>query len=326
MNYTNPTGILLINLGTPQAPDVPDVRKYLSAFLKDKRVIDLPSPWRQLLVNGLILPFRPKFSAHAYRQIWSEDGSPLLVYSQRLAKALGDELGEDYAVALGMRYGKPSIRAALDELNRKNCKTIKILPLFPQYSSAATGSAIEKTVVELIKYHHIPSVSWSNSFYNHDGFINAWKEVYSEQVLPAKPEMWIFSYHGLPVRQLKKGGDCYQKQCYATSQLLAQAFQLTQEQYRVGFQSRLGRTPWITPYTDQLLHELASQGIKHIGMVCPSFVADCLETLEEIGIRAKQQWLQLGGSQFTLLPCLNDHPAWVRGLKKILFEGKFSYT
>lgn len=347
MQYTTPTGIILINLGTPKAADTASVRAYLAEFLNDPRVIDLPSPFRQLLVKGFILPFRPKRSARAYQQIWQPEGSPMLINSQKLINALSVELQENFIVTLGMRYGQPSIGAALEAMKKKNCHKIILLPLFPQYASASTGSAIEKILRELQSYRNFPSVQWINSFYNHAGFIEAWNQIFTEQTHSHKlPEMWVFSYHGLPVRQLNQSGCstnsclgqrkcenlssqttmCYRQQCFITSRLLAQTFQLKPEQYRVSFQSRLGRTPWTTPYTDQLLIELAEQGIKHIGMLCPSFVTDCLETLEEIGIRAKQQWFQLGGTEFTLLPCLNDHPAWVQGLKKILFEGDFSYT
>ncbi len=212
-----------------------------------------------------------------------------------------------------------------------------MLPLFPQYSSAATGSALEKTLSLVQKLTDIPAVTICNSFYDHPGFINAWKAIVNQHAPVTNPDMWIFSYHGLPVRHLKKRGcntncsnradcgvvsranyQCYRRQCFATSQLLAQALGLSPQQYRIGFQSRLGRTPWIKPYTDHLLPELAKQGVKHLAVVCPSFVTDCLETLEEIGIRARQQWHSLGGAEFTLLPCLNSHPAWVECLSSLV--------
>ena len=332
------TGVLLINLGTPAGPDKKNVRAYLAEFLGDKRVIDLPAPWRQILVKACILPFRPKQSAHAYQQIWTTEGSPLLVNSRQTAQALAAALGEDYEVALGMRYGQPSIAAALRRLQEQKCQKLLILPLFPQYSSAATGSAVEKTFSELQKNIDIPSVTLLNAFFAHPAFIDAWQSLITSHAPPEKPDMWIFSYHGLPVRQLDKRGcdtaaclsgadcatptagnyQCYRRQCLVTSQLLAQSLGLAAHQYRTAFQSRLGKTPWITPYTDHLLTELSAQGVKHIAVACPSFVADCLETLEEIGIRARAQWLSLGGSQLTLLPCLNAHPAWIQGLCNII--------
>ncbi len=333
-NAKRRVGVLLINLGTPAGPDKRRVRDYLAEFLNDPRVIDLPAPLRQLLVYGLILPFRPKVSAHAYRQIWTKEGSPLLLYSQQLAHSLNVALGETFVVELGMRYGQPGIAAALRRLRERGCQKLLILPLFPQYSSAATGSALEKTLTELQKNTDIPDVRWINSFFDHTGFIQAWKSLITRHAPVEQPEMWIFSYHGLPVRHLNKRGCatseclahthcaeandsnhlCYRRQCFATSRLLAEALKLSPSRYRVAFQSRLGRTPWITPYTDHLLTELAAQGIKRIAIVCPSFVADCLETLEEIGIRGRAQWHSLGGDRFHLLPCLNADGEWVKAL------------
>lgn len=341
MSLQQKTGVLLINLGTPAGADRKSVRAYLAEFLSDKRVIDLPTPLRQLLVQGFILPFRPKTSAHAYQQIWTQKGSPLLLHSQQLAADLAAALGENYSVALGMRYGQPDIASALRQL--QNCQKLLILPLFPQYSSAATGSALAKTFSEIQKNLQIPMITVLNSFFDHPAFIQAWQTIITEHAPPEKPDLWIFSYHGLPIRHLDKNGcdtqaclsrsecslatsenqQCYRRQCLATSQLLAQSMGLTADQYRVAFQSRLGRTPWITPYTDHLLTEIAAQGVKRIAVICPSFVTDCLETLEEIGIRARQQWLNLGGTQFTLLPCLNTHSAWIQGLREIVHSGKY---
>lgn len=332
------TGVLLINLGTPAGSDKKNVRAYLSEFLQDRRVIDLPTPLRQLLVQSLILPFRSQSSAHAYQKIWTSAGSPLLLHSQALVKALGIALGENYDVVLGMRYGQPNIAAALNELKKRKCQRLLIFPLFPQYSSAATGSALEKTFAELQKNMDIPSIEMFHSFYDHPAFIEAWKTVILENAPLEKPDLWVFSYHGLPIRHLDKRGcqtsdclarescipltlhneACYRRQCFQTSQLLGEALGLTPREYRVAFQSRLGRTPWITPYTDHMLIALAQQGIKHVAIVCPSFVADCLETLEEIGLRAREQWHRLGGTHLTLIPCLNAHNAWVHGLAKMI--------
>jgi protoporphyrin/coproporphyrin ferrochelatase len=337
---SNRTGVLLINLGTPAAPDKKSVRAYLAEFLHDRRVIDLPALWRYLLVEALILPFRPQWAAQAYQQIWTSAGSPLLVYSQQLAQQLAAKLGENYLVALGMRYGKPDLISAIHYLKQHGCRRWVVMPLFPQYASAVTGSALEKTLHELQQWAEIPQVKLFNSFYDHPGFIKAWRAVVQENLPAESPDVWIFSYHGLPIRQLDKRGcdttaclagvhcvaetvhnhSCYRRQCFATSQLLAQALGLAPHQYRVSFQSRLGRTPWITPYTDRLLPELAATGVKKIAVVCPSFVVDCLETLEEIGIRARNQWQQLGGTQFTLIPCLNHHPVWIEGLVNIVSD------
>ena len=330
------TGVLLINLGTPEAPDIQSVRAYLAEFLSDPYVIDLPAVLRSLLVRGLILPFRPKTSSNAYRQIWTPEGSPLLYHSQQLTNALGRALGSEYEVVLGMCYGQPSIASALGILQAKNCSKLLILPLFPQYASATTESAIAKTLTLLRRISDQPQITVCPSFFDHPAFIDAWKNLMTEHAPPEPPEIWIFSYHGLPIRQLQKRGcdpkacdcdalnnsgsaaSCYRRQCFATTKLLAESLSLKPEEYRVAFQSRLGRTPWIAPYTDHLLAELASQGVKRVAIACPSFVADCLETLEEINIRAREQWRQLGGTHFTLFPCLNSHEDWVNGLKKLV--------
>jgi ferrochelatase len=329
------TGILLINLGTPDQPDVPSVRKYLREFLSDPRVIDLPTPARWLLLNLIILPFRPKQSSEAYQQIWTEQGSPLLINSQNLVDAVAKKLGNDYQVVLGMRYGNPSIPSALEQL--KHCQQIKVLPLFPQYSSAATGSAIEKVLCTVAMQWNTPSISIINSFYDQPQFIAAYAKIIEKNLAEKKPDLLLFSYHGLPERHIKKSecqaacdlrnacpdmnndnSYCYRAQCYATSKLLAQQLGLQEDQYITTFQSRLGRVPWIQPYTDNELPKLIKQGIKNIAVACPSFTADCLETLEEIGLRAKQQWQELGGESFTLIPCLNDDEAWVESIISLI--------
>lgn len=332
------TGILLINLGTPDHCDPPSVRRYLKEFLSDPRVIDLPYSLRWLLLHAVILPFRPKKTAEAYQQIWSE-GSPLLKHSEALRDALRKKLGEQYCVALGMRYGNPSIASALEEL--KDCERLIILPLFPQYSSAATGSALEKTLSLLSQHWNIPEIITVSDFYEDAGFIQAYADVIRDAIAGKKIDLVLFSYHGLPERHIKKSGCvkscvneacpkidsenrfCYRAQCYATSHALAKSLGLAPEQYAVSFQSRLGRTPWIKPYTDELLVRLIQKGIRHIAVACPSFVADCLETLEEIGIRGKEQWKQLGGETFVLVPCLNGDAGWVEKLMQRYFLKAF---
>lgn len=317
-------GILLLNLGTPEAPTKRAVRRYLREFLSDPRVIDLPAPLRWLLVNGAVLPFRPQKTAQAYRQIWTHEGSPLLINGQALRDSLASALGNGYRVALGMRYGQPSIESAIQTLLNQGCQKLIVLPLFPQYSSAATGSALEKTLHILQKQRDIVPFHVLSSFHDHPAFIHAWRTVVEEHKPKTEPDLWLLSYHGLPARHVHSGPceseschpQCYRRQCAFTSQQLAQSMQWTPTQYRTAFQSRLGPTPWITPYTDHLLIEAAQQGVKSIAVICPSFVSDCLETLEEIGIRAREQWQSLGGETFTLIPSLNAHPAWVSALHR----------
>lgn len=320
-------GLLVINLGTPDNADVTSVRRYLREFLSDKRVIDLPYLLRTLLVNAFILPFRSKKSAHAYQSIWTTEGSPLLCYSRNLVEQLQVHLETEFKVVLGMRYGKPSISQALNDL--KDCDSLTILPLYPQYSSAATGSSIEEAMNLLASREVIPSLKIIRDFFKHPAYVKA--QAQSIKNHQNNPEYILFSYHGLPERQVLKSGcatvcadicptisdsnqGCYKAQCHETSRLLAQELGLDTDQYSSAFQSRLGKTPWIKPYTDEMLNKLASKGIKHLTVACPSFVTDCLETLEEIGIQAKQQWLDLGGKELTLIPCMNDDPLWVQAI------------
>ncbi|RUR20070.1 ferrochelatase [Legionella sp. km535] len=324
-------GLLLINLGTPDSTDVSAVKTYLSEFLTDKRVIDLPVLLRYVLVYLIILPFRAKKSAHAYQSIWTEQGSPLLIHNQQIANQLQLKLGADFKVVLGMRYGSPSILNALNQL--KECESITILPLYPQYSSAATGSSIEEVMRLLAKQEVIPSITIIRDFFQHPSYINAQTKVISHHM--DEDDFLLFSYHGIPERQVQKSGcktvcqeacptvssinqGCYKAQCHETSRLLASALNLTENQYTTSFQSRLGKTPWIKPYTDELLSELIAKGIKNLAVVCPSFVTDCLETLEEMGIRTREQWLKLGGKKFTLIPCMNDDPDWISAIIELI--------
>lgn len=321
-------GILLINLGTPDAPTPRAVRRYLKEFLADPRVINLTAPLRYLFLYGIILPFRPKRSARAYREIWTNHGSPLLVNGYQLVEKLQQQLGENYHVSLGMRYGQPSLEEALASV--AECQELTILPLYPQYSSAATGSSIEKTLSILAKMQTVPSLHLIREFYQHPGFIIP----QSEQIKPylAAHDHLLLSFHGIPEQQLSshcqticadqcpapcfanKNTSCYRAQCFATSQAIATQLNLSAENYSVAFQSRLGRIEWIKPYLETTLMTLVERGIKRLAVSCPSFVADCLETLEEIEIRAAAQWQALGGEQLTLIPALNAQDAWVKGI------------
>lgn len=312
-------GVLLINLGTPDAPTPKAVRIFLKEFLSDNRVIDLPWLIRWILVNFFILPFRPKKSAKNYEVIWQNTGSPLLFHSKQLQKSLQQKLDNNFVVELAMRYGNPDIQTTLDKLIAKQIERLIIIPLFPQYSSAATGSVIEKIMTILKSSKSFPDIYIHSSFYCDNNFIQAYAEVIRSKLSNHHFEKMIFSYHGLPVRQLHNIPEHYnyQKQCFITSELLAKELNLSSQQYLTSFQSRVGRTEWIKPYTDVVLTELAQQGIKHIAIACPSFVTDCLETLEEIGIRAKEQWRKLGGETLALIPCLNSNDKWVEALKEM---------
>ncbi|HZH03440.1 MAG TPA: ferrochelatase [Myxococcaceae bacterium] len=330
-----PQGLLLVNLGTPDAPRTREVRAYLREFLSDPRVIDIPAVGRWLLLNLVILPFRPAKSAEAYRKVWTEAGSPLAVYTADLARAVQDRLGQAVAVEWGMRYGKPSIRDAVTRLRDRGVSSVTVLPLYPQYASSSGGSTLEAVYAELGRQWNVMPVRAIGAFYDDPGFLRAFTEVIAPSLKESPPEQVLFSFHGLPERQIRKSDltgahclsserccdaiipanrNCYRAQCFFTARALAERLRLPPSGFSVAFQSRLGRTPWIRPYTDEVIPELARKGIKRLAVVCPSFVADCLETLEEIGIRAKESFREAGGEVLTLVPSLNAHPAWVEAV------------
>lgn len=325
------TGILLINLGTPDSPTPPDVKKYLQEFLMDPLVIDIPSVFRFLLVYGIITPRRSHTSAEAYQQIWTDRGSPLLFHTEDLCAGVKNELGDSFQVEFAMRYGSPSIQKGLESLS--TCDEIFAIPLYPQYSLAASESSIIATNKAAMKLGLLEKVSFIGAFYDEAFFLDSFESVIRKHWDPS--EFLLFSYHGLPEHQISKipanqstcfkntnccdqpseaTATCYRRQCFETTGSIASKLNLKESQYITSFQSRLGRRPWIKPYTDELLPEIAKRGFKKISVVCPSFVADCLETLEEIQIRAKDDWLNLGGEDLKLIPCLNSEPAWVSAL------------
>jgi protoporphyrin/coproporphyrin ferrochelatase len=335
-----PTGVLLLNLGTPDSPGVGDVRRYLREFLSDPRVIDIHPIARWLLLNAVILPFRPAKSAVAYAKVWSStDGSPLLYHSKNLTEKVAAQLGPDYVVELAMRYGEPSIPSVLEKLLARDLRQLILVPLFPQYSAAATGSALDRIYEIIGKRWNVPPMSAVGPFFDDPGFIAAFVEVTQRHLDSFKPDYVLFSYHGLPERQIEKSDPtgahclksesccdsmvpanryCYRAHCYATTRAMVAQLGLSADRHGVAFQSRLGRTPWIRPYTDVVLDELAKAGKKRLAVLCPAFVADCLETVEEIGMRAKEQWLGAGGEDLLLVPSLNAEPAWVDAVVKLV--------
>ncbi len=321
-------GVLLVNVGTPDDPSVASVRRYLAEFLSDPRVLDMPAPARWLLLNAVILPFRPKKSAHAYQQIWTERGSPLLLNTQAQVDAVQRAM-PDVVVRLGMRYGNPSLASALREFDGLGVKDITVVPMYPQYALASTETAAEawrKLLGEraseakvLPEFHALP------------GFIEASAANVKETVARIDADYVLFSYHGLPVHQhagLSKPGcaaqdgecpalgaenaRCYRAQCFATTRALAASAGVAK--YSTAFQSRLKGTKWIRPFTDEVLVTLAQQGVKRLAVACPSFVADCLETLEEIGLRAAATFKEAGGEVLALVPAVNAHPVFIDAL------------
>jgi ferrochelatase len=303
-------------------------------------VIDLPAPARWALVQLVIAPFRSSRSAEAYRKVWTPQGSPLLVHGLALRDALRARLAGRFQVELAMRYGRPTIAAALDAFRAAAVDRIVVLPLYPQYSSAATGSSVERVQELAGKANDVPFLSFVPAFHDHPAFVDAQAEVAREPLAAFRPDRVLFSYHGLPERQVVRsdatGGahclrsasccdalvaanrNCYRAQCFSTSRALAARLGLAPDRWEVAFQSRLGRTPWIRPYTDERVTALARAGTRRLAVLVPSFVADCLETLEEIGIRARESFRAAGGEDLLAVPCVNAHPAFVEGLARYL--------
>lgn len=333
------TGVLLVNLGTPDSPRVPDVRRYLREFLMDGRVIDIPAWQRFLLVQGIIAPFRAPKSAAEYEKLWTESGSPLLIYGEKIRDMLQAALGGEFQVELGMRYQNPSIREALDKFALRSLKKLVVVPLYPQYASASTGSSIEKVIDELRRMETIPRLEIVSQFFDHPLYLETFAEIGRNYMSKKDYDHFLFTYHGLPERQIRKSSTgycqlsskccsvlhernryCYRAQCYETTRLLVQRLGIEEGRYTVCFQSRLGRDPWIKPYTDKVIDELAVQGVKRILAFSPSFVADCLETTVEIGETYYEQFVEKGGEWLDLANSLNDHPLWVDCLKDLVLN------
>ena len=338
-NNKENTAVLMINLGTPVAPNTTEVRTYLRELLSSDRVLDINPFLRWLLLNIFILPFRPKKTAKAYKKIWLEEGSPLMVYSQKLKKSLTEQFAtENIIVELAMQCGEPSIKNALDRLRAKQYSRILVLPMYPQYASSTFGGAIEDLYREIINDWNMPQLQIVPPFFSDSLFIEAWAKV-GLPYLDHNHDHVLFSFHGLPIRHLKKSdisGNwcknnkeccliltnqnkyCYSAHCHETSKLIAEKLNLDKEKWSVSFQSRFGREEWVKPYTEQHLKELAQRGIKRVVVFCPSFVSDCLETLEEIGIQAAENFQKCGGEELLLVPSLNDHPEWIKSISSII--------
>ena len=336
-------GVLLVNLGTPDSPRTPDVRRYLNEFLTDARVVDMPAALRYPLFRGLVVPLRAPKSAKIYQQLWNEErGSPLLYHGLDLQEKVRAALGPDYVVAFGMRYQNPSIEKALQELYDAAVDRIIVLPLFPQYAAASTGSVQEKVMDLVRKWWVVPSISFISSFADNPGFIASFAALGKAEMAKREYDHVVFSYHGIPERHVLKGSFqgycqlckccntynknnryCYRAQCFATSRLLAQAMNLADDQYTVSFQSRLQsrlRDPWLQPYTDEVLKEMPARGIKNVLAFSPAFVADCLETTIEVGEEFRELFEEAGGAHWQLVPSLNSNPQWVEAVVGMIRE------
>ena len=329
-------GVLLINLGTPDNPDVPAVGKYLKEFLNDGRVIDFPPIKRKLLVNGIIVPFRKKKSSEVYKRVWTDQGSPLFLYGKSLTEKVQNILGDKYSVKLAMRYQSPSMDSILQEFRTENVSDITVLPLYPQYASSTTGSTIQKLFEIVSKWEVIPQVKVINDFFDDQDYIKCVADRAKSFDLNSYDRIF-FSYHGLPERHLTKTHQqtgpcdkkchecynpdqrhCYKAACYQTTRLIAERLGLTSDQYQVVFQSRLGKEVWIQPYAEDTLIEEVKKGAKNVLFFSPAFVADCLETLDEIGVEYDEVCKENGGEKVDLVPSLNDDDDWAQTVANLV--------
>jgi ferrochelatase len=314
-------GVVLVNLGTPEAPTAPAIRKYLREFLSDPRVIEIPKLLWWPILNGPILLARPRKLAPRYQSIWMEDGSPLLVYTQRQTAGVQrilSERGLDVQVETGMRYGKPSIQDAMLKLRDSGCEHILVVPMYPQYASSTTATVVDEATRVAARMRNQPALRFVKRFHTHPAFLqplaNKISALWQAQ---GRPQKLVMSFHGLP-RQCVDMGDPYCRDSYETARALASLLGLDDDQYLVTFQSRFGPAKWLEPYTEPTLEKLAQQGVTDIDVVCPGFLADCLETLEEISIEVRETFLHAGGKQFRYIPALNDDPAWMVGLADLV--------
>ncbi len=326
-------GVLLVNLGTPDSPEPGPVGRYLRQFLMDRWVIDIPWIFRWILVHLLIVPRRKYKTSEAYKKIWTSEGSPLLLHTRKLRDRVAHSMGSSYCVEYGMRYGNPSLQSALLRLQQANCTEIIVLPLYPQYAESSTRTAKEEIDRAALSLGLVTPIQFRRDFYEDPGFISAYADLIRTVWASEKPDHLLLSYHGLPERHIRttdrSGGkhclitkdccnsicdsnrDCYRAQCYTTSRALVASLGLAPHDFSVSFQSRLGRTPWIQPFTDEMFDRLAKMGVKRLAVACPSFTSDCLETIEEIGIRGAADFKNAGGETLARVACLNSSDHWV---------------
>lgn len=329
-------GVLLVNLGSPESPSTGDVRRFLRQFLMDERVLDAPYPIRFGIVHFAILPFRPKKSAEAYEKIWTLQGSPLIVISKNVQRTLAARL--DIPVGLAMRYQRPSIEEAIANLRDQSVDNLLVIPLFPHYAMSSFETAVER--VKIIASRLAPGMALSiqRPYHDHPHYLKA-LTANAAEFLVSDYDHLLFSFHGIPERHIRKAdptgchclstpdccqspthNQCYRAQCFATARAFVKATAIPANKYSISFQSRLGREPWLSPYTDKELVRLAQLGVKKLLVMCPAFVSDCLETLEEIGLRGRDTFRQAGGQKLTLIPCLNEHPLWIAALEQMIAE------
>lgn len=332
-------GVLLVNLGSPESPEPEDVKKYLGEFLMDERVIDIPLVARTLLVKGIILNTRPKASAAAYKKIWWENGSPLIVLSEQLQDKVQEKI--DYPVALAMRYGTMTIKKGLQELVDKGVEEVFLIPLYPQFAMATTETIL--VLAEELRKEHFPNLKIESlpAFYNNPDYIDVLANSIKADLKDKKHDHLLFSYHGVPERHIRKSDItkshctidgsccktpspahefCYRHQCLEVTRLIAEKLKLEKDTYSTSFQSRLGFDPWLLPYTDRTIERLGKKGVENMAIVTPAFVSDCLETLEEIAMEGKELFQEVGGKEYSTIPCLNTNEDWVALLAQWINE------
>ncbi len=312
-------GILICNLGTPDSFKTKDVRRFLKEFLSDGRVIEIPKIIWWFILNGIILIFRPSKSAKLYKSVWTEEGSPLMVYSEKLVNKLRKDFPENSEIELAMRYGNPSIQEGLLSLKNKNCRNLIILPMFPQYSGTTTGSIFDEVSRVLSKWRWVPNLNFINSYHDNEDYISALSDSLKDQIKQVSPQKIIFSYHGIPKRNFTQG-DPYHCLCKKTTRLVAEKLDLEETSYMTTFQSRFGRAEWLKPYTSETMESLPQENIKNILVVAPGFSVDCLETIEEIDEENKEIFIEAGGEIFNYAPCLNDSQLHISFIKTFLIK------
>lgn len=318
------TGILLVNLGTPDAPTAQAVRPYLKEFLSDPRVVEIPKPIWWLILNGIILNVRPKKSAEKYASIWMKEGSPLRVHTEKQAALLEGYLDErtkaPFVVDYAMSYGNPSIASVMQKLKAQNCTRILVVPMYPQYAASSTATVFDRVFAAVQSMRNTPAIRTIKHFHDDAGYIKALAANVNEYWMKhGRPEKLVMSFHGVPQFSLDKG-DPYHCECLKTGRLLAEQLGLKPEQYKVSFQSRFGKAEWVKPYTMTTLQELGKQNIKRVDVVCPGFVADCLETLEEIAMEGKEEFQHAGGGEYHYIPCLNERNDWMYALTDLVMD------
>ena len=317
-------GILLANLGTPEAPTAKALRPYLQQFLMDRRIVEIPRFIWCWILHCIILVIRPKKSAEKYASVWTKDGSPLMVNAQKQTKLmqgfLGQRIKSPFVVELGMSYGKPSMKSAIEKLKAQHCDKILVFPLYPQYAASSTASALDAVWRVLLKMRNVPAIRTIRNYHDHPAYIKALaSSITAYWAMNGKPEKLVMSFHGVPKVHLTKG-DPYHCQCHKTGRLLAEALNLSKEEYVIAFQSRFGKQEWLKPYLASTLEDLGKAKLKRIDVVCPGFSSDCLETLEEIAIEGKHLFQHAGGGDYHYIPALNDHENWIHAMCDIALE------